>query len=75
MGPFHICFKARLVIEVDGGLHSEDAHTVKDAKRDAYLRGEGLEVYRLPAAEVYRDIEGVADGIRLMALERAKHRK
>ncbi|MGA9657622.1 MAG: endonuclease domain-containing protein [Asticcacaulis sp.] len=77
-GPYILdfyCFKARLVIEVDGGLHSEDAQIVKDTKRDAYLRSEGLEVYRLQAAEVYRDIDGVADGIRLMALERAKRRK
>ncbi|CAL4868971.1 putative protein [Asticcacaulis sp. MM231] len=77
-GPYILdfyCFKARLVIEVDGGFHSEDARIAKDAKRDADLRREGLEVYRLPAAEVYRDIEGVADGIRLMALERAKRLK
>ena len=77
-GPYILdfyCFKARLVIEVDGGLHSEDAQIAKDANRDAYLRSEGLEVYRLPTAEVYRDIDGVADGIRLMALERAKRRK
>ena len=54
-GPYILdfyCFKARLVIEVDGALHGEDAAVLKDAQRDAYLRGQGLEVYRLPAAEV-----------------------
>jgi very-short-patch-repair endonuclease len=77
-GPYILdfyCFKARLVIEVDGGLHSEDARIAKDAKRDAYLRSQGLEVYRLPAAEVYRDIDAVADGIRLMPQERAEQQK
>jgi very-short-patch-repair endonuclease len=77
-GPYILdfyCFKAGLAIEVDGALHGEDAHALKDAQRDAYLRSEGIEVYRLPAAEVYRDVEAVADGIRLMALERAAIRK
>ncbi|WP_303830793.1 endonuclease domain-containing protein [Asticcacaulis taihuensis] len=77
-GPYILdfyCFRARLAIEVDGATHGEDAAILKDAQRDAYLRGEGLEVYRLPAAEVYRDVKAVADGIRLLALERAAQRK
>jgi len=76
-GPYILdfyCFKARLVIEVDGAMHGEDRAIVKDAKRDAYLRDQGLEVYRLPAAHVYRDVEAAADGIRLLALERATQR-
>jgi len=77
-GPYILdfyCFKARLVIEVDGATHGEEAAILKDAQRDAYLRDQGLEVYRLPAAEVYRDVEAAADGIRLLALERAKQHR
>jgi very-short-patch-repair endonuclease len=77
-GPYILdfyCFKARLAIEVDGALHGEDARALKDAQRDAYLRSAGLEVYRLPAADVYRDVEAVADSIRLLAIERATQRK
>lgn len=66
------CFKARLVVEVDGAIHGEDARAAKDAVRDTWLRGQGLEVYRIPAAEVYRDVEGVAEGVWLQAIDRAE---
>ena len=73
LGPYILdfyCFRARLVVEVDGAVHGEDAQAAKDAARDAWLRGQGLEVYRIPAAEVYNDVDGVADGVRLLAVER-----
>jgi very-short-patch-repair endonuclease len=78
MGPYILdfyCFRARLAIEVDGAVHGEDAQAAKDAARDKGLRGQGLEVYRLSAAEVYRDVDGVADGVRLLAAERMAGRK
>jgi very-short-patch-repair endonuclease len=69
------CFRARLVIEVDGAIHGEDVRAAKDAVRENWLRDQGLEVYRIPAAEVYRDVDGVADGIRLFAIGRVAERK
>ncbi len=77
LGPYILdfyCFQARLVIEVDGAHHGEDAQAAKDAVRDNWLREQDLEVYRIPAAEVYRDIDGIAEGIRLLATERAAGR-
>ncbi|MDI7775311.1 endonuclease domain-containing protein [Asticcacaulis sp. EMRT-3] len=77
-GPYILdfyCFRARLVIEVDGAVHSAPEQAQKDAVREAYLRANGLQVYRLPAPEVYRDPEGAADGIRLLAAELATQRK
>ena len=77
-GPYILdfyCFKARVVIEVDGAMHGEDRTILKDAQRDAYLLGEGLEVYHLSAADVYRDVDAAADGIRLLALERTTQRR
>lgn len=68
------CFKARLVIEVDGAHHSEETQAARDALRDNWLREQGLEIYRIPAAEVYRDVDGVTDGVRLLAIERAAER-
>lgn len=58
-------------MEVDGTLHSLDDRAEKDAARDAWLHLQGLEVCRLAAADLYRDADGVADGVRLLALERA----
>jgi very-short-patch-repair endonuclease len=55
------CHKAQLAIEVDGGLH--DAQ--KDAMRDEYFASLGIETYRVSAADVYRNADTVADGIKL----------
>ncbi|MDC7677282.1 endonuclease domain-containing protein [Asticcacaulis machinosus] len=64
------CFKARLAVEVDGGLHGLEDRPAADEKRDKWLMDQGIMTYRIPAADVFRDVEGVADGIRLLAIER-----
>jgi len=45
----------RLVVEIDGGCHAEQARA--DARRDAVLARAGYRVLRLDAALVIRDIE------------------
>ena len=77
-GPFILdfyCAGAKLVIEVDGYLHSLDENQARDDRRDNWLKSQKLFVYRIPAPEVYRDADGVADGIRLLALERLQESK
>ena len=76
-GPYILdfyCIRAKLAVEVDGSVHSLDANTARDAARDAWLEAEGVDVYRLSAAEVFRDADGAADGVILRALERLKVR-
>ncbi len=73
IGPYIVdfyCFRAKLVVEVDGVIHSEDERAVRDAIRETWLTQQGLMVYRIPAADVYRDADAVADGVRLLALGR-----
>src|SRR6478735_7841546 len=53
---------ARLVIEVDGGHHAEQARA--DARRDAVLARAGYRVLRLDAALVVRDIEAAVARVR-----------
>lgn len=53
------CVKARLVIEVDGSQHYTLEGKRRDAKRDDYLRGDGLEVLRFLNDEVLSNEEGV----------------
>ena len=53
------CVKARLVIELDGSQHYTPEGRRRDAKRDAYLRSEGLEVLRFLNDEVLSNEEGV----------------
>ena len=61
-GPYILdfyCVKARLVIELDGSQHYIPEGRRRDAKRDAYLRGDGLEVLRFLNDEVFSNEEGV----------------
>lgn len=74
IGPYVLdffCHKARLAVEVDGIGHSIDAASEHDALRDAYFGRLGIVTYRVSAADVYGNADAVADGIRLLAYERA----
>jgi very-short-patch-repair endonuclease len=68
IGPFivdFVCREKRLVVEVDGGQHSENA---KDIERDAFLAGEGYRVMRFWNNDVLSNRDGVLTLI-LQALE------
>ncbi len=70
IGPYILdffCYKAQLAVEVDGYDHSSDEQCERDQVRDAYFERLGIETCRIPAAEIYRDADAVADGIRLRA--------
>ena len=64
-----ICFQARLVVEVDGATHSSDAEIARDRRRDAILRENGNAVLRFNNVEVYENLDGVLETIRLKLLE------
>lgn len=60
VGPYILDFyspSARLAIEVDGAAHDVGDNPRRDARRDAWLSGRGIRVLRIPAAELYGDIE------------------
>ena len=57
------CPEANLAIEIDGESHSRDDHPERDAVRDDWLRAQGVEVLRIPAGDVMRNVVDVADGI------------
>jgi very-short-patch-repair endonuclease len=66
IGPFvadFCCSSAKLVIEVDGADHTEEARIERDARRDGYLGGLGYRVLRIPAGDVLRDVDEVVQGI------------
>jgi very-short-patch-repair endonuclease len=52
-----VCSEKSIVIEVDGGQHSESV----DSERDAWLRSQGFTVLRFWNHEVLANIEGVLD--------------
>jgi very-short-patch-repair endonuclease len=62
------CPAAKMAVEIDGSMHWTEEKRVKDEARDRWLAGRGIEVQRIGAGAVYRDLAGVADGVILRAL-------
>ena len=66
IGPYIVDFyapAAKLVIEVDGGQHFDEAGQVCDAERDAWLRRKGLRVLRFDNRQVLIETQGVLEVI------------
>src|SRR5262249_44048133 len=62
IGPYvadFACVRARLIVEVDGGTHSNSAEVEHDRKRDAYLLSKGWRVFRVSNEDVYKNLETV----------------
>lgn len=57
------CAKARLVIEVDGHQHEEEDNQIRDKERTALLEAYGLEVIRIPNAQVRENFAWVCHRI------------
>lgn len=59
------CLKQRLIVEADGGQHSESK---RDVRRDAYLESQGFRILRFWNNDIFNNEEGVLASI-LIALE------
>lgn len=66
------CASAKLVIELDGSQHYEEAGKSSDAKRTAYLESLGLMVVRIPNNEVMGNFRGVCEYIDLLVQKRKR---
>jgi len=53
------CQELKLVIELDGGIHSEPGQAAHDENRDGYLRSLGCTILRFPNEAVLRDLKTV----------------
>jgi len=58
-----VCLDLRLIIELDGGGHNEDAQRTYDAARDAWLRSQGFRILRYWNNEVFAEWEAIAQAI------------
>jgi very-short-patch-repair endonuclease len=66
IGPYFAdfaCHEARLVIEVDGGQHSEPIRAAADQARSAYFSSQGYRVLRFWNNDVLGNVEGVLASI------------
>ena len=57
------CPSAKLVIELDGSQHYEEAGSASDRERDAYLSGLGFHVLRYANSDIYCRFESVCEDI------------
>ncbi len=57
------CAKAKLCIEVDGIGHDMGDSPSRDEARNEFLRQLGLEVLRIPASDVLKSPEDVAEAL------------
>src|SRR5574337_2100803 len=59
VGPYVLdfyCSKARLAVEIDGGIHDTEDHPERDQRRDAWLVSRGIAVVRIAASELARPV-------------------
>ena len=62
IGPYVVdfaCLRARLVIEVDGGVHSRTDVALRDLKRDEWLASEGYHVLRIDSRRIPGDLDAI----------------
>ena len=57
------CYELRLVIELDGEVHSEPRQMAHDENRDAYIRSCGYRILRFSNQRVFDDAAGVLDDV------------
>jgi very-short-patch-repair endonuclease len=65
-GPYildFLCIKAKLDVELDGSQHYTDTGRRRDARRDEYLRSNGLKVLRFSVVEFLQNPDGVLQAI------------
>ncbi len=62
-----VCYQRRLVIELDGGQHQEQA--VYDAERTRWLKSRGFKVIRFWNDDVLKEADGVLEAIAIALQE------
>ncbi|ANV99441.1 endonuclease domain-containing protein [Bradyrhizobium icense] len=66
IGPYVVdffCPAKRLIIELDGGHHNEDATAKRDSERQTWLEQEGYRVIRFWNSDVAFDLRAVMEKI------------
>jgi very-short-patch-repair endonuclease len=62
-------YDARLVIEVDGATHSTDQEVAYDVARSGALAAVGFAILRFTNEDVYRNLDGVLETIRMKLIQ------
>jgi very-short-patch-repair endonuclease len=74
-GPYvvdFVCHRARLIVEVDGGIHNLPSVAERDSEREAWLRGRGYDVVRVSNEDaLYESASVVGRIVRLLSANEA----
>ena len=57
------CAKAKLVVELDGSQHYDEAGLAYDRARTEYLESLGMTVLRIPNDQIWKNLRGVCEAI------------
>ena len=66
IGPYivdFVCYKKRLIIELDGGQHQFPEKILYDLERTEFLEAEGFRVLRFWNHEVFLELDAVLEAI------------
>ncbi len=66
------CYKAKLIVELDGSQHYDPENQEYDRKRTEFLENQGFQVLRFSNLDVLRQFPAVCKYIDRIALERFK---
>ena len=58
-----LCKSRKLIVEVDGGQHSEGRQLLRDVRRDAHFRDKGYRIVRLWNADINRDADAATETV------------
>ena len=64
-----VCLEGALVIEINGATHSTEAEIASDLHREMVLRQRGFAIVRFTNSEVFENLGGVLETIRLKLVE------
>ena len=57
------CYKAKLVVELDGSQHTEENQIRHDTERTAFLESQGIKVLRFYNTDIWKNFSGVCEMI------------
>ena len=61
-----LCPEKRVIVEIDGGQHNEESNINADNERTLYLESQGYKIIRFWNNEIYENIEGVCERLRIV---------
>jgi very-short-patch-repair endonuclease len=68
------CAELNLIIEIDGDVHGYDAKARRDQERESALRDMGYDIVRYSNRDVYDNLDGVLEDLRIRCEDLGKNK-